>query len=291
MALIVVDGDKTQGHCWPPAPLAADTQAGLPGKVKINEKLIVLVGDGGFHPGKCGDISPHPVNAMAGSPSVFVNNIPVVRDGDPMDCGDVADTQGSMSVFANGGGNINIAFPEGAPPGSDPDETLGYVVEDADDLRLSYPTIILPGRVGRAVSQGGGQHETFKYWRPSALSAKSSNPFEIVLTEETVAGSSRKFISTQGVGASLPPGAPEVFQQPLDPFVTFEVVSGPFTVTNSAELTLVPTFIPGPLGPKVNNISRLPRSTNVVIKMIYGGGALLEKEFIFNIRFSLTEDP
>jgi len=282
MPLILVDQDATQGHCWGPAPITAAKQSEqTPGSVKIDNKLIVLVGDGGMHSTGCGDRSPHRATSIAGSPTVFVNGISVVRDGDPMDCGDVADTQGSNNVFANGGGNISVAFPTGIPAGEDPDETVGYVVEGPDALRLTYPAISLPGRINVNLITNKPT-ESWRYWRPSALQPKNSNPFEIVLTEEKIAGSRRQFISTQGVGASLPPAAPEVFQQPLDPFVTFQVVKGPFSVTNSGTLTLNPNFVPS------IEDGKFERSIEVSVKMIYGQAGIVEKTFTFTVALDLS---
>tara|TARA_R100001443_G_scaffold14347_2_gene24279 strand:+ start:8650 stop:9516 length:867 start_codon:yes stop_codon:yes gene_type:complete len=277
MPLIVRDQDETQGHCWPAAPLNAETQ----GSVFINNRAAVVVGDQGRHPGKCGDIISHDVVTMVGSPTVFIDGFAVVRDGDPMGCGDVADTQGG-NVFADGGGNIGELFPGGIPAGQDPGETVSYVVNGPDALNASWPTIGLRGAIE---VNNSNQRETFKHWVNSAFQPRTSNPFTIKITEEDVLNPQRTFTSTQGIGApSLPAEAPPVFRAPLDPFVRFEVVTGPFTIDNAGTLTLIPSFIP-PRQP--NDNKKFVRSITIKVKMIYGNQGIIEKEFPITVYLQL----
>ena len=277
MPLIVRDQDKTQGHCWPAAPLNAETQ----GSVFINNRAAVVVGDQGRHPGKCGKKRAHDVVTVVGSPTVFIDGFAVVRDGDPMGCGDVADTQGG-NVFADGGGNIGDLFPEGIPAGQTAGETVSYVVNGPDALNASWPTITLPGRIVRDLSTG---IEGWTSWLSPALQPKPSNPFTIQITEEAVINPQRTFTSTQGVGApSLPAVAPPVFRAPLDQFVTFEVISGPFTVDNAGTLTLIPSFVP-PRDP--SNTKKFVRSIDTVVRMTYGNQGVISKDFTVSVNLDL----
>jgi|TARA_S200002703_G_scaffold102966_1_gene89230 uncharacterized Zn-binding protein involved in type VI secretion len=284
MPLIVRDLDQTQGHCWQPAALIANTQAQLPiGQVFINNRLAVVVGDKGTHSVTCGDKPNHDAVSVVGSPTVFVNGFAVVRDGDPMGCGDVADTQGG-DVFADGGGNIGDLFPGGIPAGQVSGETVSYVVNGPGALNASWPTITLRGNYDTSNSPAT---EYFLGWNSSANQPRPANPFTIKITEEAVITPQRTFVSTQGVGApNLPNEAPPVFRAPLDPFVTFEVISGPFTVDNAGALTLKPSFIP-PRHP--NDNKKLARDIDIKVRMNYGNQGIVSKEFTVNIRFDLRK--
>src|SRR3990167_8564953 len=119
--------NKTQGHCWPPTiPTigSTDTFVGGFGVVRTEDTF-----DSVMHTGCTSPPSTHLVKPIQGSNNVFVNNLPVVRDGDPMGCGDVADG-GDLTVYVNGGGSGQ---------GEDPDETIGYT--------RNIPNIEYPGNI------------------------------------------------------------------------------------------------------------------------------------------------
>jgi len=281
MPLIVKDGDPTQGHGWPGVPLAATTNT----SVKIEGKNIVVIGDtsqpgnhAGCGPGGCDKSPDHPVATLAGSPNVFVGGIPVVRDADPMACGDVADTPFS-TVYANGGGNQ----PQ-IQPGLDPSafETIGYFVRSITD---SY-SVTLPGKIvrQRISFNPPAFREIWQSWRPPALTPKASNGFRVTLVEE---GSGRTFTSLQGVGApGLPAAASPVFKEPLDQFVSYQVVRGPFTVNNSGVLTLNPNFVP-PKSEFNNNV--FARTIPVTVRIFLSrSSAVIKKDIVFDVNLSLT---
>jgi len=282
MPLIVKDGDPTQGHGWPSVPLAATTNT----SVKIEGKKIVVVGDTslpGNHAGclnyNCDDGEDHPVVTLAGSPNVFVGGIPVVRDADPMACGDVADTPFS-TVFANGGGNQPQIQPGLAPSAF---ETIGYFTRSITD---SY-NVTLNGRITTQPVISGGLLRTREFWnswRPQALTPQPSNGFRVTLVEE---GSGRTFTSLQGIGAQgIPAAASPVFRQPLDEFVSYQVLQGPFTVDNSGALTLKPAFVP-PRDQQNNDI--FVRSVPVSVRVFFSrASAVIRKDINFEVSFSLS---
>jgi uncharacterized Zn-binding protein involved in type VI secretion len=89
MPRVVKIGDPSRGHCWPPT-VPNPAVAGR-ANVLANNLQIVAVGDSYFpHPGPCGKVPPHPVAVAAGSPTVFIGGRAVLRDGDPLACGDTA---------------------------------------------------------------------------------------------------------------------------------------------------------------------------------------------------------
>jgi uncharacterized Zn-binding protein involved in type VI secretion len=101
MPLAVVNGDFSLGHCWPPAPSIATSQQ----KVFCHNTLIVVEGDPyGSHTGPCGPIGPHAPRTVVGvgSPTVFIENKRIYRDGDLLSCGDVSKVQGHTDVFIDG---------------------------------------------------------------------------------------------------------------------------------------------------------------------------------------------
>lgn len=83
------------------ARVGIDTAGGLilgggQSKYFVNNVLAAVVGDAVASHG----LSPHASAVMVeGSPNVFVNNIPVCREGDLASCGDAA--TGSSDTFAN----------------------------------------------------------------------------------------------------------------------------------------------------------------------------------------------
>ena len=282
MPLIVRDQDKTQGHCWLPAAINATTPSAS--GVFINQRKVIVLGDEGVHPHSCTSPTPttHPVVTIQGSPTVFAGGKPVIRDGDPMGCGDVADTQGG-NVFADGGGNIAELFPGGVPAGQSPGETVSYVVAGPDALIASWPSFSLAGNVFDSSTTG---HEVWGSWNNSALQPKAANLFKIRITEEDIGRSEgqRTFISTQGIGApDLPAIAPPVFRAPLDSFVTFEVTQGQqaFNVDNAGTLTLKPDFVPAKDG------TDFVREMEIKVRMIYGNQGIIFKDFPIEIDLNL----
>lgn len=102
MPRIIRQGDTSLGHCWPPTiPIP---QVAMQRKVYSQTLPIVVQTDQYLpHPGPCGPIPPHPVGTIIGSPNVFIGGFGILRDGDPLNCGDVANTF-EGTVFCNGGG-------------------------------------------------------------------------------------------------------------------------------------------------------------------------------------------
>lgn len=101
MPLVVVNGDLSLGHCWPPATAISTTQS----TVKVNNISVIVGGDSyTTHPGPCGNISPHAVRTVpgVGSPTVFINGYKPYREGDLLNCGDVAKVQSQETVFFDG---------------------------------------------------------------------------------------------------------------------------------------------------------------------------------------------
>lgn len=97
MPLIIRSGDVSQGHCWPPTTPVPNATT----NVFLNNRFPVLVGDLYLiHPGGCGNSPPHVPTVTLGSPNVFINNIPVLRDGDLLSCGDIARSQNG-NIFVN----------------------------------------------------------------------------------------------------------------------------------------------------------------------------------------------
>ena len=278
MPLVAKTGDFTQGHCWPPAPMV--TQGN--GSVLVDGALAIVEGDKTVHPPGC--TSPpttHDVIAIKGSPTVFANGIPVIRDGDPMGCGDAAETPGG-TVYADGGGNLLQVLP-GGDPGANVGEQVGYVVIGTS---VTY-NVVLRANVKRTFGVGansGSFTESWRSWQPTALQPKPSNGFRITLEEEFTG---RKFTSIQSVGATnIPQSAPPIYQQPLDPFVRFEMIEGPFTIDNAGTLTLIPTFIP----PKDNG--KFVREIPVSVRFIYGEStSVIVKEVSFNVGLAFTAVP
>lgn len=101
MPLAVVNGDNSNGHCWPSAPSKATVQQ----KVFCHNALVVVEGDSySIHPGPCGVIDPHTPKTVVGvgSPTVFIEGKRIYRDGDLLSCGDVAKVQSHIDVFIDG---------------------------------------------------------------------------------------------------------------------------------------------------------------------------------------------
>jgi uncharacterized Zn-binding protein involved in type VI secretion len=276
MPLIAKTGDLTQGHCWPPAPMESQ----LNPAVYVQGQLAIVKGDTTMHPPGCtSPASTHPVTALQGSPTVFVNSIPVVRDADPMGCGDAADTIAG-TVYADGGGNLAQVLPGTPPESATIGEQVGYTV---NAIGVTY-SVTLPGniRTTRGIgTQSGVNKETWQHWYPQALSPQPSNGFRITVKEEFTG---RSFISYQSQGApNIPSNAPSIYRQPLDPFVRFEMVEGPFTVDSAGSLTLLPGFIP----PKEGDL--FVRKIPTTVRIIYGGvESKIDEEVSFDVTLFLT---
>lgn len=93
----VRQGDACTGHppCFPPRP-------------NSSWSLDVFINGLGAHrqtdtwpPHAVPLCIPHPGSTKQGSPTVFVNGLPLARVGDPIDCGSFC-AEGSLNVFANG---------------------------------------------------------------------------------------------------------------------------------------------------------------------------------------------
>ncbi len=113
--------DLSQGHCFNPTFSLAGSL-----DVKINSFPAVRMTDNYGQKHYCG-LADHDMGpAIEGSPNVFVNGLPIHRDGDKISCGDVADN-GSPDVFAN---ELGTGLP------SDPGNIVGYTVSPS---RLIYP--------------------------------------------------------------------------------------------------------------------------------------------------------
>ena len=218
MPAIVTDGDNSQGHCWLPTPAKATNNS----SVKVGGVDVIILGDDYIpHIPSCtpNGGSTHSVGTSQGSPSVFIGGVPVIRDGDPLDCGDIADTV-QLAVFANGGGNAaQIAPGAGIAAG----ETLGYFVKR---IRDSYSQLTIRGKM-RVVYGGTTTAPTttkvFEHWCPGATLAHNlvhdSEGFVITLEEEITGN---EYPSFRGTGApSIPAAASPVFREPFDDQVSY----------------------------------------------------------------------
>jgi uncharacterized Zn-binding protein involved in type VI secretion len=211
--LISVTGDFTEGHCWPPTQALASINT----NVFVNGINAVVVGDV-FppHPGNCGDAGPHPVPTIAGSTSVFINGIPVVRDGDPLGCGDTVDSAGifNNSVFCEGGGlgpAVNI---------SGTTFTTGFAIDYAN-IDLQYQSIFSLKRKVTIVRDIFGNiiSTNFNSWCPTEPIEPN---YRIPIVEEDTG---RVFYSYKNIGApDLPEYANPYLRQPIR--LTFTLLEG-----------------------------------------------------------------
>lgn len=101
MPKVIVSTDFTTGHCWPPT--TGLIGAGNAANIVIEGRAHIVVKTDIFipHPGPCGIIPTHPVPVTVGSPTVFANGLAVLRDLDPLGCGDIAKSLAN-SVFIEG---------------------------------------------------------------------------------------------------------------------------------------------------------------------------------------------
>lgn len=93
--------DPSAGHCFPPVITVSSGQnTGLP-TVFVNTVLATVVGaQYESHCCSC-DGDDHAGVAGSGSGTVFIQNLPVHRIGDGINCGDVS-ASGSPNVFSGG---------------------------------------------------------------------------------------------------------------------------------------------------------------------------------------------
>lgn len=224
MGAIVVEGELSQGHELFPA---VEAVAGKVSNVFINGDLVIVVGDSyqshnhdGDHP------HAHIPAALVGSPSVFIGSSldPVFRDGDPTDCGDAADTQSQMSVFADSTGDPLLGG-----------ETVGYQIQSIID---SYPPMNVKGKMRRTrLDQPTGGSQWTYVWSYHGVCPGTNvvNPEGFTIFIESEDLSSQQFGGVAGptpntyrservVGAPLIPlSAPEFIRGPLDDYVRYEL--------------------------------------------------------------------
>jgi uncharacterized Zn-binding protein involved in type VI secretion len=284
MPSIIVEGDITQGHCW--SPTALTKAPNRESNVQAQGKDVLVVGDGApAHAVTCGDKPNHPITSIVGSPNIFVNGIAVLRDGDAMACGDSVDSAGS-TVLCNGGGNVAEVFAgRQIPAEADPNEEISYVVVGID---VTYPTLNVYGNIVAPrdckVSGVFFTRETFEEW--TQVGPFNSNGHVVSIEEEIT---KQRYLNLQNIGATgLPSAAPEIFKNPLDPYVSYEVLNGPFSITNEGVVTLNSNYIPTYTTNKCRKLTRDPIPLRVKIK--YGpSNAQLSKEInvevipIFNV--------
>ncbi len=151
-------GDISQGHCWFPTPSIPGI--GQAQRVFCDGRPVIAVGDSYLpHIPGCTPIpTTHPVQAVVGSPNVFVGGLPIVRDGDPLSCGDVANTPDG-TVFLNGGG----LGPQGqADPGATIGFSVGLPIVTYPSLTFRYTAFDVGGeRVFRAGCNGSFNPEMY----------------------------------------------------------------------------------------------------------------------------------
>ena len=90
-------GDSSTGHCYPPRNINQSAT-----NVKVNNKGAIRATQDNFaHVHKCGKSVHYMGPPSKGSKTVFVNNKPMVRTGDPVTCGDFC-SKGSTNVQVGG---------------------------------------------------------------------------------------------------------------------------------------------------------------------------------------------
>jgi uncharacterized Zn-binding protein involved in type VI secretion len=231
MPKIIRHTDLTQGHCWPPCPGVPDPQAAkfLAGQAQVTVDGLypVLVGDVyNVHAGPCGLIPPHDPGSTVctiGSTTVFIYDIPIVRDSDPLTCGDVADA-GSTNVYVEGGG---FGGPEATP--EDPGESTGFSVWPP---YINYPSMSFPYRSNRRVLQQGYQGSngvvpttyiyTFMGSTPAAYQPEAYSPLEEGGSHSMYRNYPGPPLSEQA-GARLPSYAPTYYTSPI-PITNFSAI-------------------------------------------------------------------
>ena len=86
--------DKSTGHCFPPRPINNSS-----GNVFVNNLGAINTTHHFAHVHSCGKAVHYMGPPSKGSSTVFVNNSPMVRTGDPVTCGDFC---------AKGSSNVNV---------------------------------------------------------------------------------------------------------------------------------------------------------------------------------------
>jgi uncharacterized Zn-binding protein involved in type VI secretion len=209
MPRVIKDGDLSQGHCWPPTvPAIVDPSR----NVFIGGRRVVILGDLYLpHPGPCGVLPPHPVATAAASNGVFIQGRPVVRDGDFLNCGDVANAL-EGTVFADGGG---LGGPAATTTG-DPGQTTGF---SAKVPRLDYPVNVVDIRMifNPAINNlvGTCPNQTID------LSPTVFTPLEEEITGNLFQNFPGPPLSVQSGGVNLPQYAPQSARLPvaIDPIM------------------------------------------------------------------------
>ena len=281
MPAIVVQGELSQGHPEFEAVAAVQSQS----DVFIGDSLVVVEGDVyKKHTRNTNPYDSHIPKASVGSSTVFVNGKGVVRDGDPLDCGDAADTQSNFSVFANGGGNAaSIIVGLGGNEG----ETLGYSVIGITD---SYPTLSVRARYTVTLGSSNERVRTFQEWCPTT--PVDPNGFQITLKEETTGNT---YTSLRGVGAtSIPVTAPATIRGPLDSRVSYTLENFDYPPRNPTIPDPEPRYnitnyysINSSTGEMTFTRSAGVTTTHTVpgvIKISYGAGEALFKKINVNAR-------
>lgn len=218
MPKIVRSTDPTQGHCWPPAlgvpvPQASKFYFGS-GVVTVDGVYPVLVNDVyNIHPGVCPEgsligIPPHePAICLVGSKNTFIYDIPIVRDADPLSCGDVADA-GDTLVFVEGGG---YGGPEAVvPPGTPENLVLSYEQESTGfsifPAVVEYPPLIIPYRLNTVGLNDDNQY--FAGGCPVSYTPEVYSPMQ-------EGGTGAIFNNYPDSGAQLPSYAPPFYSNPI----------------------------------------------------------------------------
>jgi uncharacterized Zn-binding protein involved in type VI secretion len=207
MPVIITESDLTQGHCW--APTIIEDTSKLYDKVLINNKKVVRFGDKyqNHVPGCTSPPTTHPVIAsLVASPTVFVGGIAVLRDGDPLSCGDVANSLGS-NVFSDGGGFGPVTSLSTSAFG--PSSTTGYSI---NEMELIYPVASanIYAQYRRFVTLGQGAQQNITYQFQDWCGPLSIKPeWRIKIIEE---GTGVIYYNTINGTAGLPQLAPGVDQ-------------------------------------------------------------------------------
>ena len=216
MPRFIKSDDLTIGHCWPPCPgvHVVPPKARAIGVTMDGATPVIQTDVYDIHPGPCGIIPPHPTFVVRGSPDVFIGGLSVLRDGDPLSCGDVANSLGG-SVFINGGG---LGGP--AAEGGDPNQTTGFVTLAP---RIIYP----PSQISYTAYSDETQN-IFIFQRGCPLSIK---PNAYTPLKEEITG--REFANYPGepfsnlIGApDLPSYAPDTSRDPI-PLINFSLSADP----------------------------------------------------------------
>jgi len=216
MPRVIRKDTLTFGHspnCFPPTlptPLKEDVHA--------NGSPVVRVGDP-FLPHGCVDLASHPPMAIIGSPTVFVGGQPIVRDFDPLSCGDIAHAIDG-TVFSDGGGGFGaLTEPD------DPLQSFGFVVEPPS---ISYSNNI--NVTVRYIRNSSGNLIRVEFTEVDPI--RPSEAYTKLTSEQT----GEQFFNRPGspitsqAGASIPgQRIPRIFTDPI-PISNFRVRGGDQTL-------------------------------------------------------------